>query len=292
MSTPGQGSILGSPIIYAKVDYGPTFGQVYRPVNQRRIETVAGNDTVQPFDQMVIYKKTVPAAFSVILPDLNLWMAQPYGGFDLIFSDGKGDAATNPITFIPFGTQTIEGINANFIMNTNGGTLVFIPAVNRSGWTLIEALPSSGGGGTDYFATFENLTTGAAPVSINPAVFLTRIISGGTAGVEIVNFPNYTPEQSGKPHLIIFITRTNAADRIHITGSTPIVGSPYGGGVVLGNFGNSAPIYNPTPIALTNINQSFVLTWPTSALTIINLVQGPTITYEMASIEEWGPPPV
>src|SRR4051812_13666893 len=147
MSTPGQSSILGSPIIYAKVDYGPTLGFVYRPVNNRRLVTAAGDDTVQPFDQMVLYNKTVPATFQVFLPDLDLWMTKPYGGFDLIFIDSGSNATTYPITFVPFGSQTIEGSAGNFIMDTDGGSTIFIPATDKSGWTLIQETPGTGGGG-------------------------------------------------------------------------------------------------------------------------------------------------
>ena len=146
MSTPGQGSILGSPIIYGKVDYGPTFGAVYRPVNQRRIVTVAGTDTIQPFDVFVFYRKAVGAAFNVQLPDCRLWMQQPYGGFDLVCKDSKGDSNTNPITFLPFGaTQTINGLNAAALAGSGGGwqltsdfgTIIFSPLVDGSGWETL-----------------------------------------------------------------------------------------------------------------------------------------------------------
>src|SRR4051812_49918918 len=101
MSTPGQSSILGSPIIYAKVDYGPTLGFVYRPVNNRRLVTAAGDDTTQPFDQMVLYNKTIPASFQVFLPDLNLWMTKPYGGVFLFFLRTASPPPTHPPNILP-----------------------------------------------------------------------------------------------------------------------------------------------------------------------------------------------
>lgn len=143
MSTPGQGSVLGSPIIYAKVDYGPTIGQVYRPVNQRRVVTAAGDDTIQPFDQMVIYKKTMAETFNVYLPDLDLWMRQPYGGFELVIKDGSGNASIYPIAIIPFGTQLIDGLS---VLTLSGGawhlqgdnaSLIFVPRIDRLGWDLL-----------------------------------------------------------------------------------------------------------------------------------------------------------
>lgn len=140
MSTPGTGSILGSPIIYGKVDSGPTFGNVYRPLNQKRVVTVAGLDTIQPFDQLVIYKKIVPAAFSVQLPDLSLWMKNPWGLMDLILKDGSHNSSGFPITVLPFGaSQTIDGYNAaalapGWIIQGDGASLILSPLADMSGW--------------------------------------------------------------------------------------------------------------------------------------------------------------
>lgn len=135
MSTPGQGSILGSSIIYAKVDYGPTFGQIYRPVTQQRTFIGAGDDTILPFDQNVRYKKTVPAAFSVYLPNLGLWMRQPFGGFPLLLKDGLNNAGTYNITVLPFGTQKIDNLN-QFIIAADGASLFLRPLDDLSGWEV------------------------------------------------------------------------------------------------------------------------------------------------------------
>lgn len=145
MSTPGN-TVLGSPIIYGNVDYGPTFGKVYRPVNQRRFVTVAGLDTIQPFDVFVFYRKTVAAAFSVQLPDCAKWMQQPYGGFDLTCKDSAGVSQANPITFLPFGaSQTINGLNAAALAGSGGGwqlasdfgTIIFSPLADGTGWETL-----------------------------------------------------------------------------------------------------------------------------------------------------------
>lgn len=142
MSNPTTG-IVSTPVIYGRVDYGPTFGNIYRPLNQRRIITAAGDDTIQPFDVILIYKKTVPAAFNVFLPDLALWMAQPYGGFDLTCKDGAGNSATYPITFVPFGTQTIDGVatgglpNGGYQLIGNNGSVIFSPLIDKSGWITL-----------------------------------------------------------------------------------------------------------------------------------------------------------
>jgi hypothetical protein len=146
MSTPGQGAIIGSSIIYGKVDYGPSIGQVYRPLNQKRIVTVAGLDTILPYDVYVFYNKTVPAAFSVQLPDCRLWMNSPIGGFDLTCKDSAGNSNANPITFLPFGAaQTINGLNAAALAGSGGGwqlasdfgALIFSPLVDGSGWVTL-----------------------------------------------------------------------------------------------------------------------------------------------------------
>lgn len=145
MSTPGN-SVLGSSIIYGRVDYGPSIGNVYRPLNQKRIFTAAGNDTIQPFDVFVFYAKTVGVAFSVQLPDCAQWMLQPYGGFDLTCKDAKGDSDANPITFLPFGaTQTINGLNAAALAGSGGGwqlssafgAIIFSPLADRTGWVTL-----------------------------------------------------------------------------------------------------------------------------------------------------------
>jgi hypothetical protein len=146
MSTPGATSIFGSPIIYGKVDFGPTFGQVYRPLNQRRIVTAAGNDTIQPYDCFIFYRKLVAAAFSVQLPDAAAWMSYPYGGFDLTCKDSAGVSQANPITFLPFGAvQTINGLNAAALAGSGGGwqlasdfgTIIFSPLADGSGWETL-----------------------------------------------------------------------------------------------------------------------------------------------------------
>ena len=145
MSTPGN-TIFGSPIIYADVDYGPTFGKVRRPVTQKRVVTVAGTDIIQPYDQLVIYNKTVGAAFNVQLPDCALWMQYPYGGFDLMVKDAKGDSDVNPITFLPFGAvQTINGMNAAALAGSGGGwqltsafsAIIFSPLADGTGWVTL-----------------------------------------------------------------------------------------------------------------------------------------------------------
>jgi hypothetical protein len=135
MSTPGQGAVAGSFTIYGKVDYGPTFGQVYRPLNQKRLVTAAGNVPIIPFDVIVIIQQTIAAAFNLILPDLGLWMRQPYGGFDLII---KNRNFGFDMTVVPFGAQRIDGIGSLIVSGGQGeGAVILSPLNDLSGWDTI-----------------------------------------------------------------------------------------------------------------------------------------------------------
>lgn len=131
MSSPPSG-IVSTPTIYGKVDYGPTFGSVFRPLNQKRFVTAAGNVTIIPFDVIVIVKQTAPGAFNLLLPDLKLWMTQPYGGFDLTL---KNRNFGFDMTVIPFGTQKIDGLSQLIAGGGQGeGAVVLSPYNDMTGW--------------------------------------------------------------------------------------------------------------------------------------------------------------
>ena len=134
MSSPPSG-IVSSPTIYGKVDYGPTFGQVWRPINNKRVVTAAGNVSIIPFDQIVIIQQAVAAAFQLILPDLNLWMSRPYGGFDLIL---KNRNFGFDMTVVPFGSQKVDGLATLVVNGAQGeGAVVLTPLNDMSGWDTI-----------------------------------------------------------------------------------------------------------------------------------------------------------
>ena len=139
-----------------------------------------------------------------------------------------------------------------------------------------------------YFDSFEEVTTGASPVNIDPTVFHTRITTGGTGGVEIINFPDYTSSQSGKPHLVTLVTKTNLTDGILVTGSSPITGGPFSLAVTADSYN----LFKPTMMAMNQAGQGFVLTWTSAAGTagwqITEIVQDPVLTYPFASQEQWG----
>lgn len=134
MSSPASG-IVSTPTIYGKVDYGPTFGNVYRPINPKRIVTATGQVVIQPFDVIVIIQQTIPGIFNLILPDLRLWMLYPYGGFDVIL---KNRNFGFDMTVIPFGVQTIDGLANLTVGGGQGeGAVVLSPLNDLSGWDTL-----------------------------------------------------------------------------------------------------------------------------------------------------------
>ena len=131
MSSPSSG-IVSTPTIYGKVDYGPTFGQVFRPLNTKRKITEAGTIVVLPFDVFLIVQQTVPANWTMQLPDLNLWMKQPYGGFDLTIKNLN--IGFNG-TVNAFAGQTVDGLSAIGIGDSQGvGATVLSPLDDLTGW--------------------------------------------------------------------------------------------------------------------------------------------------------------
>lgn len=134
MSTSAVG-VVGSTTIWGKVDYGPTFGQVYRPLNNKRVITAAGAATVIPYDVIIIIAQTVAGAVTLQLPDLNLWLQQPYGGFDLIL---KNLNLGYDLTILPFAAQTIDGL-ASLVLGSGqgGGGLIVSPLPSQLGWVTL-----------------------------------------------------------------------------------------------------------------------------------------------------------
>lgn len=135
MSSPASG-VVSTPTIYGKVDYGPTFGNVYRPLNPKRIIATAGASfPILPFDVIVIIQQASPGAFIIQLPDLRLWMSYPYGGFDLIL---KNRNFGFDMTVLPFGSQKIDGLSQLVASGGQGeGALVLSPLNDMSGWDTL-----------------------------------------------------------------------------------------------------------------------------------------------------------
>ena len=211
-----------------------------------------------------------------------------------------GDAGIRHVIYFKTRTNPSDFVDLNLanIRNSDGTTFTSVQFLapndfmllqwhpQDSTWRIIDGSATTspvivvpGTGGADYFSTSETLTTGASPVNIDPAVFHTKIISGGTAGTEFINFPDYTPDQSGKPHLVTLITQTNPSDVIQLSGDTNIIGSPFNGAIIPGD----TSLFQATTLEMNAVDQGFVLTWTDFAWCVTELVQEPVAVYPLAS---------
>lgn len=104
---------------------------IYAPVSLLNAVTVtaAGTYSVQPTDSVVLINKSVAAANSVQLP-----VAASRSGLPVTVKDLKGDAATNVITVLPAGSETIDGL-ASVPINSNYGAYKFWPVAG--GWVIL-----------------------------------------------------------------------------------------------------------------------------------------------------------
>lgn len=126
-------AVQGQTWTYGKFDMGPTYGLVRRPLFQDLIITEAGDYTVQPYDFQIIIRKTVPEITTVFLPDITLWMRQPFGMWPLIIKDGSNNAQDFNITVTPFGSQKIDLLDS-FVIIENGLCMTLRPLSDLSGW--------------------------------------------------------------------------------------------------------------------------------------------------------------
>jgi hypothetical protein len=130
-----------SPLTLVKAGLAYTFGldvaalrtsldPYYAPL-QTNYTTITGSGTypVAGSDNIILINKTVAAASSVQLP-----AAAIRGGFPVTIKDLKGDAATNNITILPDGSETIDGLSS-VVINSNYGSFVFWPVTN--GWIIL-----------------------------------------------------------------------------------------------------------------------------------------------------------
>lgn len=112
------------------------FDLIYAPnsILNYIIVTAAGTYNVQVADNIILINKTVAAANSVQLP-----LALARKGLPITVKDLKGDAATNQITVLPSGSETIDGL-ASVPINANYGGFKFWPVQTGSstyGWIIL-----------------------------------------------------------------------------------------------------------------------------------------------------------
>lgn len=100
-----------------------------------RLVTAAGAVTILTTDLTILLNKTVGAATNIILPASN-----SRGGASVTVKDYKGDANTNNITFVPNGTETIDGLSPAAaitagiaLIDTNFGKRTLYPLAS-GGW--------------------------------------------------------------------------------------------------------------------------------------------------------------
>lgn len=120
---------------------------------------LSGNYTIVN-ESIVFVNKTVGAATTIALPASQA-VASPSGRRRVIVVDGKGDAASNNITVVPAGTDTING-GASLAVSINYG----------------EAHFTDIGGGAWVVAVYSNTST----------TLTTPVINGATTAVAANNF--------------------------------------------------------------------------------------------------------
>lgn len=137
MSSPASG-IVSTPTIYGKVDFGPTLGWVYRPINQKRTAVPPVNKIVQvlPFDSIILIFDTSGTACTLQLPDVRDWSENAYGGFDLIIKY----YGTADLTVLPVAGQNINSV-PSLIVGGQGvsgpvGSVIITPYYNKQIPTL------------------------------------------------------------------------------------------------------------------------------------------------------------
>lgn len=141
--TPPENSVGGQIWSWMRIDAGPSIGWVRRPMWNDKYLTTGTSYNIQPFDwRLLVNRAATP--FEILLPDVTLWMRQPYGLFPIQVKDIGNtlgtDISATPITVTPFSGQTIDGLIAAtdpVQIVTGGGSLTVEPKSDLSGWNLL-----------------------------------------------------------------------------------------------------------------------------------------------------------
>jgi len=164
----------------------------------RRIYTGTGSVTFGN-ESILIVKKAVGEATTV---NLNKMTGVGYTT-NVIVIDGKGDSATNNITIVPNGSETING-GANFVLASNYG------AVNLF-WSGSEWLVTKGTANSGANSTVTNMN-----VTGNLTVSGTANVTGATNFVGDMTAGNVT---LGANKTLTVTTTANLAGTLSVTGN-------------------------------------------------------------------------
>lgn len=147
------------------------------------VQTAAGNITVAN-ESLVIVDKTVSQVTAVTLP------SSPLTGQSVLIKDGKGDAASYPITVSP-ASGTIDGAST-FVIGTNFGAAEFTYDGGQWGANVV---PGASGAGAKNGSTVTALEVGNSTVHktvltlASTPVTVANTTGASFGGVKLYDFP-------------------------------------------------------------------------------------------------------
>lgn len=134
--TPPENTVGGQIWSWTKIDCGPTFGLIRRPLFNDKYLDSGTTYTLQPYDCRLLIKLGAPATFTITLLPVLTWLRQPWGLFPVQIKDvGLTAAVGTPIVVVRGGADTIDGLTQVSIISA-GGSLSVSPKTDLTGWEL------------------------------------------------------------------------------------------------------------------------------------------------------------
>lgn len=141
------------------------------------VVTAAGAITMVN-EGVLVVKKTVGAASAVAM------QSDPLAGDFVFVVDGKGDAATNPITITPAQSKTIDGA-ATYVISENYGSVFLF--YNGTEWNAVSSYKASTSQASGTFTTMNATTANVTTLNAAGAVNLTDVGALAATGTVIAN---------------------------------------------------------------------------------------------------------